>query len=273
MLMPTRSGFFFNFGDGATPRRLRSVAHLSGEHLEGDPVRRRQGEKARQDYGFEGCAVDPAGASQCRTRTVTVNSPPCGTTTATIDAPSPETASRHPSVEAQHSGLGDRPSPPTSTSRPTSLASRHRHSQHRSEGRSQLGKRHLFDDAQRPRHHRELHRPGRRLGVRGRDGQRLASHRDLVGARIASCASSLSAETAPSTDGGLVERPVRRWRPAPGAVNGASPSFPARGRAYGVHHSSRRQPGGSGADGERGQARLVEVRLHELTGRGPGSLR
>jgi len=265
MLMPTRSA---SSSTSAMARRPAAPAFSRTpirEHLEGDPVRRRQGEKARQATASRAARWTRRG-QQCRTRTVTVNSA-VGTTTATIDAPKPGDCFQAPSVEAQPFGLGDRHLRTNVTSRPTSLASRHRHSQHRSEGRSQTREatpiRRRSASPTPPR----IHRPGR-PPRRARGGTVNArSHRDR---RVSDCSwrVSLSDQNRPSDGGAWVERPVRRggrlqWRST------APHIFPARGRAYGVDHSSRAQ---------RVEAVLMEsegspaVEVDFMTqGRGPGA--
>ena len=83
--------FFFTFGDGAQASGACSQSHTypASTSLRGSGA---GGPRALDtSYGFQGCAVDPGSLSQCRTRTVVVKaSPPtCGTTTANIDSPAP----------------------------------------------------------------------------------------------------------------------------------------------------------------------------------------
>jgi hypothetical protein len=84
--------FFFNFGDGATNSDGCLVSHTYSGTLRGTG----QVRKADRSYNAEACAVDPSGASQCRTRTVSVQTvpppttqAPCGTPTIALSRPKP----------------------------------------------------------------------------------------------------------------------------------------------------------------------------------------
>ena len=81
--------FFFNFGDGAQVNNggcSQSHTYPASSSLRGAA----SGPRALDtSYSFQGCAVDPGSLSQCRTRTVVVTS--CGGTTIGIDAPADNT--------------------------------------------------------------------------------------------------------------------------------------------------------------------------------------
>src|SRR4029079_1154924 len=102
--------FFFNFGDGAQAQGSCSVTHTytasfraAEASARGASAGRGQVRGLDASYEFEGCVVDPDGASQCRTRTVSVqNTPPptCPTPTSTMVAPPPFTCDADLPVQA-----------------------------------------------------------------------------------------------------------------------------------------------------------------------------
>jgi len=67
--------FFFTFGDGATVSGGCIQSHTYPASTSRDVVAAGKARKLDTSYNFEGCAVDPFGASQCRARTVTINAP------------------------------------------------------------------------------------------------------------------------------------------------------------------------------------------------------
>jgi hypothetical protein len=78
-----RLNFFFNFGDGANSSDGCLVSHTYSGTFRGTGQLR----KADRSYNAEACVVDESGASQCRTRTVNVQTTPPPTTLAPCGNP------------------------------------------------------------------------------------------------------------------------------------------------------------------------------------------